>query len=112
MSTFNKFTRTFQAYIQANGTVEVREAKSDHIEGCVYFTCKTKAFKVATELLYLGLIPAEREGWMIAPKGFVHTNGAYYLGAVMLSERDKTGREYQNAQRQSQLIHGVCDVRV
>lgn len=111
MTHFKPHQKEFQALIFSDSRVEVRQATSDHIEGCVYFTCGTKAFKVATELLKLGLIAPKRKGVMITAKGYIDIKTSYYLGAVILKERDKSGLEYKDEVAKSKMIHEVCYAR-
>lgn len=112
MTTFNKLKRKHYAVIFNDGRVEVREAESDSVQGRVYFTCKTKAFKAATDLIESGLICVRRKGWMVAPKGFVEAKTSYYLGALILKERDKDTQDYKDEVFKSKLIHDVCQARV
>ena len=111
MTTFIKYKQTWQAKITTRGTVEVQQVTSDHIEGSVYFRCKTHAFNIATELLRLGLICPKRKGYMITPKGYLATNGGYILGAVLLATRDKKTLVYTDEVAKSKMIHEACQAR-
>lgn len=90
-----KITCNWVARVFADGKVEVEQAQSDSIEGRVYFTCSTKAYKQTKLMLDKGLISAKRSnGWYVTPKGFVQSRAGYFLGAVILSERNTSGHEY------------------
>lgn len=111
MTQFNPVDRKFRALIFKSGAVEVREATHDLIEGCVYFSSGTKAFKVATDLLAKSLITAKRSGFMVLSTGFMETEGSYYLGAVILSEQVRNTPEHEEERTKSKLIHGVSYAR-
>lgn len=111
MTLYNAVHRKFQAKIKRDGSVLVSEASKHMIEGCVYFSCKSKAFKVATDLLIKGLITPKRSGFMVTPRGFMDTEGFYYLGAVILSKPEKETDEHEEERAKSKLIHGVSYAR-
>jgi len=109
MTTFNAIHKPFQAVIAKNGSVTVKKATKGHIQGCVYFSSKTKAFKVATLLLGQGLITAKRKGFMVTPKDYLEVTNGYYLGCVLVS---KKGEEVSEDElHRSELIHGACYAR-
>ena len=111
MTHFKARHRVHYAAIFKDGRVEVRKASSDSVEGRVYFTCKIKAFKVATALIRQGLVCVKRSGHMVTPKGFLDTKGSYYLGAVLLQARSKDTAEYKAEVAKSKMIHEVCYAR-
>lgn len=111
MTHFSKHQKHHYAVIFKDGRVEVRQAESDSVEGRVYFSCKTKAFKVAQALIEQGLVCVKRTGFMVTPKGFLETEGSYYLGAVLLPSKDKETPEYAAEVAKSRMIHEVCYAR-
>lgn len=111
MTQFNAVTKRFQAKIKLDGSVLVSEASKHMVEGCVYFSCKSKAFKVATDLLAKGLIRPKRHGYMVLPRGYMEIEGYYYLGAIILEAPDRDSKEYDEEVAKSELIHDVSYAR-
>ena len=111
MTQYSKFQREYVALIFKDGHIEVKKASND-IKGRVFFTHATKAFKVATELVRLGLITVKRDGDMLnTSKEPAPVGRYYYLGAYILPAGICTPHLYAEEVLKSKRIHEVCYAR-
>jgi len=103
---FHKISARFYTIIQPDGRVEVREASSDCVKGRLYFSSRSKAFKVTTLLIQRGLVCVKRSGIHLSKRGHVTTDGGYHLGAILVPKK-YSKEQLEVEKRRSELLHNL-----